>query len=84
MTKNHDGNSGSENPKSPAEPSREIDPRLLELLVCPLTKSTLEYHREASELISRQARLAFPIVDGIPLMTEDAARQLTDEDLNRS
>ena len=64
-------------------PARELDPRLLELLVCPLTKTTLEYHRDANELISRQARLAYPIVDGIPLMTEDAARQLSDEDLTR-
>ena len=64
-------------------PTRELDPRLLELLVCPLTKTTLEYRREANELVSRQARLAYPIVDGIPLMTEDAARELSDEDLTR-
>lgn len=64
-------------------PARELDPRLLELLVCPLTKTTLEYRRDANELVSRQARLAYPIVDGIPLMTEDAARQLSDEDLTR-
>lgn len=66
-----------------SETRREVDPRLLELLVCPLTKSTLEYHRDANELVSRQAGLAYPIVDGIPLMTEDAARQLTDDDLSR-
>ena len=57
------------------EPSR-IDPRLLELLVCPLTKTTLEYDSQRQELISRAMRLAFPIKDGIPIMIEDEARQL--------
>lgn len=69
---------------APPTTPREIDRRLLEMLVCPLTKSTLQYRRDTDELISRQARLAYPIVDGIPLMTEDAARNLTDEDLARS
>ena len=59
------------------EPSR-IDPHLLELLVCPLTKTTLEYDRQRQELISRAMRLAFPIKDGIPIMIEDEARQLED------
>jgi len=59
----------------------KTDRRLLELLVCPLTKSTLEYRAEHSELISRRARLAFPIVDGVPLLTPEAARELTDTDL---
>lgn len=76
------GEPGSAQPTASA-PKRELDPRLLELLVCPLTKTTLEYRREANELVSRQARLAYPIVDGIPLMTEDAARQLSDDDLTR-
>lgn len=53
-----------------------VDPRLLEILVCPLTKTTLEYDRERQELISRAARLAFPIRDGVPLMTVEAARKL--------
>ena len=57
------------------EPSR-IDTRLLELLVCPLTKTTLEYDSQRQELISRAMRLAFPIKDGIPIMIEDEARQL--------
>ena len=54
----------------------EVDPRLLELLVCPLTKTSLDYDRERQELISRVARLAFPIRDGVPMMTAEAARHL--------
>jgi uncharacterized protein YbaR (Trm112 family) len=54
----------------------EIDPRLLEILVCPLTKETLEYDRAAQELVSRGAKLAYPIRDGIPIMLPDEARQL--------
>lgn len=53
-----------------------MDPRLLELLVCPVTKGTLSYDAVAQELISRQAHLAFPIKSGVPLMTLDAARHL--------
>lgn len=60
-----------------------VDPKLLELLVCPLTKTTLIYDAEAKELISTAAGLAFPIRNGVPLMIEDAARKLTDEDLKR-
>ena len=56
----------------------EIDPRLLEILVCPVTKGPLEYDRAAGELISRQANLAFPIRDGIPVMLPDEARVLPD------
>ena len=56
----------------------DIDPRLLELLVCPLTKTSLTYDRERKELISRSARLAFPIRDGVPMMTVEAARELDD------
>jgi uncharacterized protein YbaR (Trm112 family) len=55
-----------------------IDPKLLELLVCPLTKGTLEYDAGAQELISRQAKLAYPIRDGIPIMLPEEARVLTD------
>ena len=58
-----------------------MDPRLLELLVCPVTKGPLEYNREAQELVSRSARLAYPIRDGIPILLEDQARPLTDEEL---
>ena len=53
-----------------------LDPRLLEILVCPLTKTTLEYDRAAGELISRAAGLAYPIRDGIPIMLADEARPL--------
>lgn len=55
---------------------RDIDPRLLELLVCPVTHETLEYDREAGELISRAAGLAYPIRNGIPIMLADEARKL--------
>lgn len=54
----------------------DIDPRLLELLVCPVTHETLEYDREAAELISRAAGLAYPIRNGIPIMLADEARKL--------
>ena len=64
----------------PAErPAGSIDPKLLEILVCPLTKSTLEYDAEKQELISRAAKLAYPIRDGIPIMLVDQARPI-DED----
>lgn len=55
-----------------------VDPRLLEILVCPLTKGPLEYDRVAGELISRKAGLAYPIRDGIPIMLPDEARKLSD------
>ena len=61
------------------EATHEIDPRLLEILVCPLTKGPLRYDREAQELISEEAGLAYPIRDGIPIMLVDEARRL-DED----
>ena len=56
-----------------------VDPKLLEILVCPLTKGPLDYDEAAQELISRQAGLAFPIRDGIPILLVDEAREL-DED----
>lgn len=56
--------------------SVEIDPKLLEILVCPLTKGTLTYDAKAQELVSKQAKLAFPIRDGIPIMLIDEAREL--------
>jgi hypothetical protein len=59
------------------EPTR-IDPKLLELLVCPLTKGRLDYDAARQELVSRQARLAYPIRDGIPIMLPEEARNLTD------
>lgn len=58
------------------EPTR-IDPRLLEILVCPLTKTVLEYDPVAQELVSRAAKLAYPIRDGIPIMLPEEARPIT-------
>lgn len=58
-----------------------MDPKLLELLVCPVTKGPLDYDRDKQELISRSARLAYPIRDGIPIMLETEARTLSDEEL---
>ncbi|MDD2867976.1 Trm112 family protein [Neomegalonema sp.] len=55
---------------------REISPRLLEALVCPLTKGPLEYRPETQELVSRNARLAYPIRDGLPIMLPSEARKL--------
>lgn len=72
-------------PADPQTPSAEtlattphppVDPRLLEILVCPLTKGPLEYDRAANELISRSAGLAYPVRDGIPIMLPDEARRL--------
>jgi uncharacterized protein YbaR (Trm112 family) len=60
----------------PARAAGTIDPRLLEILVCPLTRSTLEYDAERQELVSRAAKLAYPIRDGIPIMLPDEARPL--------
>ena len=57
---------------------RKTDPRLLEILVCPVTKTRLEYDAEKQELISRAAGLAYPIRDGIPIMLPDEARELKD------
>ncbi len=54
----------------------EVDPKLLELLVCPVTKQALSYDRERQELVSQAAKLAFPIRDGIPIMLVDEARPL--------
>ena len=61
----------------PVEATR-VDPKLLEILVCPLTKGGLEYDAARQELISRSAKLAYPIRDGIPIMLPDEARPLVD------
>ena len=62
---------------SPTErPAGSIDPKLLEILVCPLTKQPLEYNAEKQELVSRAAKLAYPIRDGIPIMLPEEARRL--------
>ncbi|MDB5443458.1 MAG: hypothetical protein JWP73_1834 [Phenylobacterium sp.] len=62
-----------------AQPPVEVDPRLLEILVCPVTHGTLEYDRAGAELISRSAKLAYPIRDGVPIMLPEEARELGDE-----
>lgn len=63
--------------------SATIDTKLLEILVCPLTKAPLIFNRESMELISRQAGLAYPIRDGIPIMLPDEARPLDDAEKTR-
>jgi len=60
----------------PERPAGSVDPKLLEILVCPLTKGPLEYDAEKQELISRAAKLAYPIRDGIPIMLPEEARRL--------
>jgi uncharacterized protein len=62
--------------------SNDLDPRLLEILVCPQTKGPLVYRKEAGELVSKKARLAYPVRDGIPIMLIEEARALTDEEAN--
>jgi len=66
-----------------ADSSTEVDPRLLEILVCPLTKSALRYDRERQELVSVEAGLAYPIRDGIPIMLVDEARRLDEAEKAR-
>ena len=61
---------------APERPPGSVDPKLLEILVCPLTKSRLEYDAAKQELISRAAKLAYPIRDGIPIMLPEEARKL--------
>ncbi|MFT4564037.1 MAG: hypothetical protein ACI9BW_003799 [Gammaproteobacteria bacterium] len=62
---------------------QKMDKKLLDLLVCPVTKGPLIYDKAAQELISKSARLAYPIRDDIPVMLEDEARELRDEELER-
>jgi len=57
-------------------PSLDVDPRLLEILVCPVTRGPLDYDRAKAELVSRRARLAYPIRDGVPIMLPEEAREL--------
>ena len=60
----------------PERPADSVDPKLLEILVCPLTKSPLVYDAQKQELISRAAKLAYPIRDGIPIMLPEEARRI--------
>ena len=63
---------------APNPPPVEIDPRLLEVLVCPVTRAPLDYNRVRGELVSRSAKLAYPIRDGVPIMLPEEARALED------
>jgi uncharacterized protein YbaR (Trm112 family) len=63
-------------PPSPDRPADSVDPKLLEILVCPVTKTPLEYDADKQELISRAAKLAYPIRDGIPIMLPEEARRI--------
>lgn len=65
---------------SDAATLKEIDPKLLEILVCPATKDRLVYRKEAGELVSRKARLAYPVRDGIPIMLVEEARAISEEE----
>ena len=60
-----------------------MDTKLLEIIVCPVTKGPLEFDREKQELLSRSARLAYPVRDGIPILLENEARTLSDDELVR-
>jgi uncharacterized protein len=66
---------------APTPAAARFDPRLVEIFVCPLTKTSLVYDEARQELVSRAARLAYPIRDGIPIMLQEEARQLDDEEL---
>jgi uncharacterized protein len=68
----------ADTPDGTAAGTRAVDPKLLEILVCPLSKTPLEWDRENQELISRQAGLAFPVRNGVPIMLVDEARRLDD------
>lgn len=61
----------------------EVDPKLLEMLVCPLTKTALRWYPETGELVSRMAKLAYPVRDGVPIMLPSEARQLGEDELDR-
>ena len=69
----------AKDPKN-APAARAVDPKLLEILVCPVSKQGLEYDAERQELISRAARLAYPVRDGIPIMLAEEARPLEDDE----
>lgn len=58
-----------------------MDPKLLQILVCPVTKGPLVYNKTSNELISKSARLAYPVRDGIPVLLEDEARKLQDDEV---
>jgi uncharacterized protein YbaR (Trm112 family) len=61
-------------------PPKDVDPKLLEVLVCPVTRGPLVYDRDANELVSKSARLAYPVREGVPIMLADEARELSDKE----
>ena len=69
----------TDNPASSDSKTNATDPRLLELLICPVTRTPLTYDRERQELVSKKAGLAYPIRDGLPIMLESEARLLDEE-----
>ena len=70
----------TDTPPLDTDAARDIDPRLLDVLVCPLTRSALHYDRARQELISKQARKAFPVRSGVPIMLVEEARDLSDNE----
>ena len=64
--------------ENPGNPPKDVDPKLLEVLVCPVTRGPLHYDRAAGELISKKARLAYPVREGVPIMLAEEARELSD------
>ena len=73
----------TDDPETRADQPGDIDPRLLEILVCPQTRGPLVYDREKGELLSKKALLAYPIRDGVPIMLVDEARTLSDDEAER-
>ena len=69
----------TDTPETGAEIEAKTDPRLLELLICPVTRTPLKYDRARQELVSHKARLAYPIRDGLPIMLENEARSIDGE-----
>ena len=69
----------SESAKATGGETREIDPKLLEILVCPVSRTCLTYDREKGELVSKAAKLAYPIRDGVPIMLAGEARDTQDD-----
>ncbi len=76
MARKSKDDAGSRRTSPASEPSPLLDPKMLELVVCPQTKSTLEYDEKAQELISRKAKLAYPVRDGVPILLISEARTL--------
>ena len=80
MAKDADTDARAGAPPGTPPGQRTVDPKLLEILVCPVTKQRLEYDAERQELISRATRLAYPVRDGIPIMLAEEARTLGDDE----